>query len=199
MPTLPKKFSKFVYDNISKPQIWREIKANHWEVLNGNRFWLISDMHFNHARMIPICRYDRFSNVKQMNKRMINNWNYRVGSFDKVLNIGDFGDFRFIKQLNGSITIAKGNHDRKQWNLQYLLNYRDMKFLVVHNPENATSWFDGDWILHGHTHLHTPFIDIFRKRVNLSVEVVNYTPLNLEEIYTMVKESDNYKDVRWTL
>ena len=197
---LTKKLTRFVYNNFTKDRIWREIKANHYEILDGRRFWLISDMHFNHKKIISWCRHDCFSDVKQMNRRMIHNWNYRVGKFDKVLNIGDFGDSRFIKDLNGSITITKGNHDRKQWNRQYILEYRDMKFLVTHNPEkNGTFWFDGDWIIHGHTHINTPFIDIYRKRVNVSVEMINYTPLNIEEIYNIIKESENYNDNRWIL
>jgi calcineurin-like phosphoesterase family protein len=200
MPTpLKKKLTRFVYNKFTKDSIWKEIKANHYEILDGQRFWLISDMHFNHKNIISFCRHDCFKNVQQMNRRMIHNWNYRVGNFDKVLNIGDFGDARFIRQLNGSITIAKGNHDRKQWNRLYVLNYRNMKFLVTHNPNNATTWFDGDWIIHGHTHINTPFIDIFRKRVNVCVEMINYTPLNMEEIYNVIKESANYNDNRWFL
>jgi calcineurin-like phosphoesterase family protein len=127
---------------------------------------------------------------------MVNNWNHHVGKFDKVINVGDFGDSRFLKTLNGSITIARGNHDKKQWNHQYILNYRDMKFLVVHNPSDSTSWFDGDWIIHGHTHTNTPFIDVYRKRVNVCVEMINYTPLNLEDIYKIIKESKNYNGNR---
>jgi len=199
MPSLPKKFSKFVYDNVTRDKIWREIKANNWEILDGNRFWLISDMHFNHRKILHCCRIDCFSTLQQMNKKMVDNWNYQVGNFDKVLNVGDFGDWRYIKKLNGSTTIAKGNHDKKQWNRQYVLNYLDMKFLVVHDPNNATSWFDGDWIIHGHTHLNTPFIDIYRKRVNVCVEVINYSPINIKDLYGIIQESKNYKDVRWTL
>lgn len=56
---------------------------------------------------------------------------------------------------------------------QFILKYRDMKFLVLHDPDSyATNWFDGDWIIHGHTHVNSPFIDIIRKRVNVSVEAI---------------------------
>ena len=199
MVTLPDKFSKFIYNTFRKDKIWKEIKSNHFEILDGNRFWLISDMHFNHANIIRWCRKDCFSNVRQMNKRLVKNWNYRVGNFDKVFSLGDFGDFRFKQQLKGNITIVKGNHDKKQWNRQYLIDFKDLKFLVVHDPDNATSWFDGDWIIHGHHHVNSPFIDITKKRVNVSVEAINYSPLNMEDLYAIVKESQNYNDDRWVL
>lgn len=95
--------------------------------------------------------------------------------------------------------MAKGNHDRKQWDRQYILKYRDMKFLILHDPDNATGWFDGDWIIHGHTHVNTPFIDIIKKRVNVSCEMINYRPISMEKIYTIVQESLNYKEDRWVL
>jgi calcineurin-like phosphoesterase family protein len=133
---------------------------------------------------------------------MISNWNFNVGNFDRVFCLGDFGDFRYKKQLKGKITISKGNHDRKQWDIQFILKYRDIKFLVLHDPDdsrNATDWFDGDWIIHGHTHLNSPFIDVFKKRVNVSCEVINFTPINLEELYNILMDSKDYNDNRTVL
>jgi calcineurin-like phosphoesterase family protein len=72
-----------------------------------------------------------------------------------------------------------------------------MKFLFIHDPDyHMTNWFDGDWIIHGHTHTNTPFIDISRKRVNVSVEMINYTPLTMERLYQILKESPNYLENR---
>jgi len=125
------------------------------------------------------------------------NWNFHVGQYDRVFCLGDFGDARMLKQLNGKITLAKGNHDNKQWNRQFVISYRDMEFLVLHDPDSyATNWFDGDWIIHGHTHVNSPFIDINKKRVNVSVEAINYTPITMEEIYSIIQESKSYNDNR---
>ncbi len=134
-----------------------------------------------------------------MNKRIVENWNYRVGKYDKVLSLGDFGNRKYLRRLNGSITAVKGNHDKRQWNRQYVLEYHGKKFLIVHDPDNATSWFDGDWLIHGHTHVNTPFIDIEKKRVNVSVEAIDYAPINLEAIYGILEESKTYNDNRWVL
>lgn len=65
-----------------------------------------------------------------MHQRMIKDWNYKVKRCDRIYCVSDFGDFRYKQELKGKIIIAKGNHDRKQWNRQYVLKYRDMKFLA---------------------------------------------------------------------
>lgn len=170
--------------------------GNPVEVLDGNRVWLISDMHFSHGKLLGWSRPE-FHNVREMNNRMVSNWNYHVGTYDRVFCLGDFWDNRYLGRLNGKITLAKGNHDKKQWNRQFIVKYKDMKFLLLHDPDSQiTNWFDGDWIIHGHTHINTPFIDIARRRVNVCVERINYTPISMEEIYKIVQESKNYHDNR---
>jgi calcineurin-like phosphoesterase family protein len=166
------------------------------DIIDGKRVWFISDTHFGHQNIIRWCRPE-FRNLKDMHRRIISNWNYVVRHYDRVFCLGDFGDFRLFRKLKGKITLVKGNHDRKQWNKQFVINYRGMKFLVLHDPDSVmTNWFDGDWIIHGHTHINTPFIDIGRKRVNVSVEVINFTPISMEEIYNIIQESKNYHDNR---
>jgi len=170
--------------------------GNTIDVIDGKRVWFISDMHFGHRNIIQWCRPE-FRNLNEMHRRLISNWNFVVGRYDRVFCLGDFGDFRLFRKLKGKITLAKGNHDNKQWSKQYVLRYRGMKFLVLHDPDSlATNWFDGDWIIHGHTHINTPFIDIRRKRVNVSVEVINYTPITMEDIYNIIQESKNFRDNR---
>jgi len=187
-----RKIKHFFYDVFIGNRILKD-----GEIIDGKKVWFISDMHFGHRNMLKWCRGECFRNLKEMHKRLISNWNYHVGRHDRVFCLGDFGDFRYKRQLNGTITIAKGNHDRKQWNRQYVLTYRDLKFLILHDPDSqVTNWFDGDWIIHGHTHVNSPFIDITKKRVNVSVEVINYTPITMERIYEIIQESKNYNDNR---
>jgi calcineurin-like phosphoesterase family protein len=194
MSRILRKIKNFFY----KVFIGNRIMKND-EILDGERVWFISDMHFGDRNIIKWCRGEYFKNLYQMHQRMISNWNYHVGIFDRVFCLGDFGDFGFKQQLKGKITLAKGNHDNKQWNRQYILKYRDMKFLILHDPDNATNWFTGGWIIHGHTHVNSPFIDITNMRVNVSVEMINFTPISMESIYNIVKESANFKDDRWFL
>ncbi|PKL63634.1 MAG: hypothetical protein CVV32_12690 [Methanomicrobiales archaeon HGW-Methanomicrobiales-3] len=194
MPNLIKRIKRHLYNFFIGEKI---IKFGHpIDILDGNRVWLISDMHFNHRNILKWSRPE-FRNVQEMNRRLISNWNHHVGKNDRVFCLGDFGDQRFMRKLNGKITLAKGNHDHRQWNRQFVVKYKDMKFLFIHDPDyQMTNWFDGDWIIHGHTHNNTPFIDIGRKRVNVSVEVINFTPITMEHLYQLLKESPNYRENR---
>lgn len=162
------------------------------EILDGKRVWFVSDPHFSHRNIIKYCRSDCFRNLQEMHSRIISNWNYKVGKHDRVYCLGDFGNFKFKKYLNGRITLAKGNHDKRQWNRQYILKYKDLTFLVIHDPYDATEWFNQGWIIHGHSHNNSPFIDIRRGKINVSVEVINYTPINMEDLYKIIKESKDY-------
>jgi calcineurin-like phosphoesterase family protein len=169
------------------------------EILDGSRVWFISDMHFGHRNLLKWSRGDSFRNLNEMHSRLIHNWNRAVTRDDRVFCLGDFGDRRFMRQLNGVVTHAKGNHDRRNWNRQYVLRYRGKRFLVLHDPNNATTWFDGDWIIHGHTHINTPFVDIGRRRINVSAEMINYAPISMDTIWRIAEESSGYRDDRWFL
>lgn len=194
MPNLIKRIKRHFYHFFIGDKI---LKFGHpTEIFDGDRVWLISDMHFNHRNMLKWCRPE-FHNVQQMNSRLIQNWNYHVNRNDRVFCLGDFGDSRFLRKLNGKVTLAKGNHDKKQWNRQFVVQYKDLKLLFLHDPDSTmTNWFDGDWIIHGHHHINTPFVDVHRKRVNVSVEVINYTPISMEHLYQILQESKGYNDNR---
>jgi calcineurin-like phosphoesterase family protein len=104
MSSFHKRIKNFFYNAFIGNKI---LKDN--EILDGNRVWFVSDMHFGHRNMIKWCRSDCFKNLKQMHQRMISNWNYVVGNYDRVYCLGDFGDFRYKRHLKGRITLAKGN------------------------------------------------------------------------------------------
>lgn len=81
--------------------------------------YLISDTHWSHGRILEYC--DRpFTSVDEMNHTLITNWNAVIPSGDAthVWHIGDvgFGKLECIKeiraQLNGTIHLILGNHDR---------------------------------------------------------------------------------------
>ena len=169
------------------------------EILEGSRVWFISDMHFGHRNLLKWSRGDSFKNLHEMHSCLIHNWNRAVTRDDRVFCLGDFGDRRFMRQLNGVDTLAKGNHDRRNWNRQYVLRYRGKRFLVLHDPNDATTWFDGDWIIHGHTHINTPFVDIGRRRINVSADMIISEPISLETIWRVIEESPGYRDSRMFL
>ena len=121
--------------------------------------WFTSDTHFNHTNIIKYC--DRpFSDVNEMNEKIIRNWNERVVPDDRVFHLGDFGLFKrdkeprsILNRLNGNIYLIRGNHDhtdtRKTFEreaegtwLSYLgwLRYTADTIrpaLMIHKPQNA--------------------------------------------------------------
>ena len=80
----------------------------------------ISDLHqqFGHANIL---RFDNrpFSNVQDMERTIIKNWNERVTKDDTVYILGDFcwgledEWIRILDQLNGMKVLIRGNHDLK--------------------------------------------------------------------------------------
>ncbi len=76
-----------------------------------------SDTHYYHRNIISYCARP-FSDVDQMHRAMIQNWNEIVGPGDTVYHLGDFAfgsvaqiaDIR--RKLEGRIVLIRGNHDR---------------------------------------------------------------------------------------
>ena len=83
---------------------------------DGSKIYLTSDDHFSHSNIIKFC--DRpFKDVKEMDAKLIENWNKKVPQDGLVFHLGDFawGNYenwkRIREQLNGNIILIKGNHD----------------------------------------------------------------------------------------
>ncbi len=59
------------------------------------------------------------------------------------------------------------------------------KFFLTHEPENIPKDWDG-WAICGHHHnnkpLDYPFIDKTNKRINVSVELTKYRPVDMDDI-----------------
>lgn len=149
--------------------------------------FFISDLHLNHSNIIRYC--DRpFRTVAEMNRVLIENWNKTVGKEDTVFFLGDLAFGRYpegwLKKLNGHIIFIKGSHDSIGIHSLVLHSGWD-EFLLIHNPDQVNGW--KQWVIHGHKHNIAPFIDREHKRVNVSAEVVDYTPISLSDIRRMVK------------
>lgn len=75
-----------------------------------------ADTHFYHKNVIDYCNRP-FSHLEEMNEKMIERWNVRVGPEDTVFHLGDFSFGSKAKtkivlgRLNGSIYLVRGNHD----------------------------------------------------------------------------------------
>jgi calcineurin-like phosphoesterase family protein len=168
----------------------------------AKRIWLISDTHFDHANIIRYCGRP-FDSVEIMNRTMLDNWNNTVAPDNLVYFLGDMTFGRnhreagyWLSRLNGRKIFVRGSHDwREEINGDNILKVVDIEtiqvegvsFLLIHDAFSpAVNSWDG-WIIHGHTHNHTPSLNNGR-RINVSVEVIGYKPVSLYKILATIRE-----------
>lgn len=147
-----------------------------------------------------------FESAEKMNAAMIERWNNVVQPDNIVFNLGDFAWLRnemvhYSNKLNGKKCFILGNHDFEgnRWWLNEknfdnavfpfmnVLTYNNQDFLLIHRPEDVPDWWKG-WVIHGHHHWMLPkfpFVDGIRKNINVSCEIVDYTPVNLDWILSL--------------
>lgn len=82
------------------------------------KVYFTSDLHFQHNNVIRFCKRP-FTDSKDMEIKLIDNWNSIVSSEDIVFDLGDVVWFdgrhdckKILDQLNGTHYIILGNHDK---------------------------------------------------------------------------------------
>ena len=154
--------------------------------------YIISDTHFYHQNVIM---YENrpFENIKQMHEQIIENWNSVINKDDKVFILGDFSfgtkemSQTVFRKLRGNKILIMGNHDRrKSISWWYDVGFKEVyKYPVVYNNhfilshEPMMSVPTAYMNIHGHIHSKSKKNE---KYFNVSCEVLNYTPINFEEI-----------------
>ena len=145
-----------------------------------------------------------------MNQKIVSNWNDTVREDETIFYLGDmtYGKHRrpidyWLGKLNGDIQYIRGNHDKDAINCatvipdRYGIRYGNYEFLLMHNPHRPFG-YDG-WIIHGDKHNNDlknyPFINQKNKTVNVCAELVDYTPLSLEKIVTLIETGRSYKTI----
>lgn len=171
------------------------------------KHWFTSDTHFGHENIISLS--DRpFSTITQMNEALIDNWNSRVKTSDRVFFLGDFC-FRgsqsfhsYYDRLNGEKIMIKGNHDSHNGVntpiLDLTIRIGGETMLLIHRPSDV-GVFDGNLVLCGHVHQAWKFDrryiekDFYIDFVNVGVDVWDFKPVNINEIM------DDYRKWKKTL
>jgi len=156
------------------------------------QIFTISDHHFYHKNIIKYCKRP-FEDLEEMHDVMIDNWNRVVNSKDVVIHVGDFAlaDKIRIKdlldQLNGYFILISGNHDRrgqKSWEdnsgiLKYykgFMKINNSQIIFRHRPDYKLK---KKIVIHGHIHEKK---SKQKNHINVSVEQLDYTPININEI-----------------
>jgi calcineurin-like phosphoesterase family protein len=186
--------------------------------------WLISDTHFGHANILTFKKYNGellrpgFKDVDHMDWSMVANWNKVVAPEDKVYHLGDLSICRWshlnmiLSALNGRKVLIKGNHDKLKLS-QYAQHFYDVRgyhvldgILLAHIPVHPECL--GRWRGQVHGHLHSNLIgqyhDVGRsvnavyvpdyRYFNVSVEQINYTPIDWEEVKKHFDTHDRHRE-----
>lgn len=165
-----------------------------------SKTFLISDTHFGHSNILTFKNQDgsllrpNFRCIAEHDEILIDNWNSVVSSQDKVYHLGDVGFNNWTKlsyvlqRLNGTKVLIKGNHDNHKAS-QYLQYFKDIraghvldKMLLTHIPIHPDSL--ARWKLNIHGHMHGNKLPD-KRYLNISVEQINYTPIDFEEIRSL--------------
>jgi len=126
----------------------------------------------------------------EMDEHIVKMWNSKVLKKDTVYILGDItmekSNYEILNRLNGYKKVVLGNHDQPQ-HIPKLLEfvnsvcgmYKKGGYVLTHCPihESEVTRFHRN--IHGHVHENS--LDDYRY-INVSCEVVNYTPMLLEEI-----------------
>ena len=152
---------------------------------------VISDLHFNE------------DDLKQgISKRptddvLVRLINSKVGRKDILFILGDCGDLEYVKQLRGYKVLIMGNHDCGATKYKEIFDevYEGAliigeKLILSHEPVDIPWAFN----IHGHDHKGHK-----RKgHLNVCADVINYTPINLNQflksgptaqVYTIHRET----------
>lgn len=165
--------------------------------------YLISDTHFGHENALHFrTSLDNplrdFASVEEMDEHMVSQWNKIVGPRDTVYHLGDVviakRNLPILSRLNGKKKLIMGNHDifgYKEYAKYFydIVAYKvwpDRGLIASHIPVNYNQ-LQGRFKLnvHGHMHSNSMLLEdgsFDRRYINVSVEQINYTPVQLEEI-----------------
>ena len=176
-----------------------EIKSNFLRNLinkfRAPKIFFIGDTHFDHKNIIRYCKRP-FKTEEEMNDVLKNNWNNLIKSNDIVFFLGDMSYGRgsmgadyWLKKLNGNIFFIRGNHERLKKKSQVydelIINYENEKFFLTHDAKNIPKNWSG-WSICGHHHnnkpVEHPLINKKTKQFNVSVELINYKPIEFNEL-----------------
>lgn len=165
-----------------------------------SRVFMIADTHFGED---AIRRYENrpFSSVAEMDEKLMEKWNAEVKEEDIVYHLGDFSiagkEKGYLDRLKGRKILVRGNHDSLSNQAYRVFGFEEVYDLPV--------ILDGFWILShepiyvnenmpyanvfGHVHGSLIYQNWSRQHYCVSVERLDYCPIDFEIIKERVKSA----------
>lgn len=187
---------------------------------DSHKIFFSADHHYYHKNVIRFCNRP-FTDVYEMNKCMIDNWNSVVGKDDTIFHLGDFsfGGQKttqiILEQLNGKKFICLGDHDKVIYTKchNHFEAVEDMIFLTIKNQNKLYEIFMmhwlckiwpkshyGSWHFHGHSHSGMDqYAQKEGKILDVGVDNISkyksnfYGPISFEEVQKiMITKPNNF-------
>lgn len=164
--------------------------------------FVISDTHFGHSNILKFKQPNGepvrpFTTVEEMDEYMIERWNLVVRPQDKVYHLGDVAmrqsAIKTVARCNGKKRLVRGNHDvfKTRLYMEFFEEIYAIRVLdsiafthIPLHPESVSQRWRGN--VHGHVHNSVPVLHYGPRYLNVSVEVINYTPVSLEDVKLML-------------
>ncbi len=202
------------------------------KILTTGKVFITSDTHYGHKNIVrgvtnwrtqdgevPVDVTRDFQSIDQMNERLVEGINHKVGQNDTLIMLGDvsFGGFDNIgifldRLVCKNIHLILGNHDHhienNRGNIQSkflsVQHYIEVKidgvdFVMCHYPLQSWHGLNKEVIhLHGHVHLpeHRKFGN--GKKMDVGVDGNGFDPYSIDEIVKIMSKrligSDMYGD-----
>lgn len=163
-----------------------------------NKTFFIADTHFGHANVIWYSNRP-FQNIQEHDEALIKNWNRVVKGDARVFMLGDFAltgkdkIIKIVQKLNGRKILIAGNHDGASAKTYYQAGFETVikypiifgDFLLSHMPQEKVGSFIN---IHGHVHEKQGILRNMANYFCVSVENINYTPIELGELNEKIQE-----------
>jgi calcineurin-like phosphoesterase family protein len=166
--------------------------------------WVIADLHLDHKNIIALANRP-FVSLDSMQAELIKRWNSVVSKDDIVYILGDYmlsNHKEFLKNktalFNGNKVLVMGNHDtmkpKDYINGGFIQATRkpilvEPHVILMHEPPKEEDIIDGMFYIFGHVHDKLCPADNHKNCKCVSVERINYTPINLDDI---IKNFNNH-------
>lgn len=185
--------------------------------ISTDNIFFTSDLHFGHQWLLDFNKRP-FTDEKDMDKSLIQNWNNKVPADGLVFVLGDIGitDDSYIveifEQLNGEKILIRGNHDdiyREETLSRIFSEIYDILEVQIHDVEGSKlqnivlchfpmfDWnniYKGTWQLFGHIHtrnlreFETLRTKLFALQYDVGVDGNNFSPISFYDVKAIIEQ-----------